>query len=115
MNYSTVRHCILEHARPSILRRLFVVDQVMPEKVARLFSGLVEDMGGAGIDDDLEIGLACDRLTFSSWCPVVFLVFSSINTRTGTDGPTPSLMAASSIMIAWFFLTFHIAGTTLTY
>jgi CubicO group peptidase (beta-lactamase class C family) len=26
-----------------------------------------------------------------------------------------SLIAASSIMIAWFFLTFHIAGTTLTY
>jgi hypothetical protein len=26
-----------------------------------------------------------------------------------------SLIAASSVMIAWFFLTFHIAGTTLTY
>jgi hypothetical protein len=26
-----------------------------------------------------------------------------------------SLTAASSVMIAWFFLTFHIAGTTLTY
>jgi CubicO group peptidase (beta-lactamase class C family) len=26
-----------------------------------------------------------------------------------------SLLAASSIMIAWFFLTFHIAGTTLNY
>jgi hypothetical protein len=26
-----------------------------------------------------------------------------------------SLIAASSIMIAWFFLTFHLAGTTLTY
>jgi CubicO group peptidase (beta-lactamase class C family) len=26
-----------------------------------------------------------------------------------------SLMAASSVMLAWFFLTFHIAGTTLTY
>jgi hypothetical protein len=26
-----------------------------------------------------------------------------------------SLIAASSIVIAWFFLTFHIAGTTLTY
>jgi CubicO group peptidase (beta-lactamase class C family) len=26
-----------------------------------------------------------------------------------------SLIAASSMMIAWFFLTFHIAGTTLTY
>jgi hypothetical protein len=26
-----------------------------------------------------------------------------------------SLIAASSVMMAWFFLTFHIAGTTLTY
>ena len=26
-----------------------------------------------------------------------------------------SLIAASSIMIAWFFLMFHVAGTTLTY
>jgi CubicO group peptidase (beta-lactamase class C family) len=26
-----------------------------------------------------------------------------------------TLIAASSVMIAWFFLTFHIAGTTLTY
>jgi hypothetical protein len=26
-----------------------------------------------------------------------------------------SLIAASSVMIAWFFLTFHIAGTTLSY
>jgi CubicO group peptidase (beta-lactamase class C family) len=26
-----------------------------------------------------------------------------------------SLIAASSVMIAWFFLTFHLAGTTLTY
>jgi hypothetical protein len=26
-----------------------------------------------------------------------------------------SLMAASSAMLAWFFLTFHIAGTTLNY
>jgi CubicO group peptidase (beta-lactamase class C family) len=26
-----------------------------------------------------------------------------------------SLIAASSVMLAWFFLTFHIAGTTLTY
>jgi preprotein translocase subunit SecY len=26
-----------------------------------------------------------------------------------------SLIAASGVMIAWFFLTFHIAGTTLTY
>jgi hypothetical protein len=26
-----------------------------------------------------------------------------------------SLIAASSVMIAWFFLTFHIAGTTLNY
>ena len=26
-----------------------------------------------------------------------------------------SLIAASCIVIAWFFLTFHIAGTTLTY
>ena len=26
-----------------------------------------------------------------------------------------TLIAASSIMIAWFFVTFHIAGTTLTY
>ena len=26
-----------------------------------------------------------------------------------------SLIAASSLMIAWFFLTFHIAGTTLIY
>jgi hypothetical protein len=26
-----------------------------------------------------------------------------------------SLIAASSVMIAWFFLTFHMAGTTLTY
>jgi CubicO group peptidase (beta-lactamase class C family) len=26
-----------------------------------------------------------------------------------------SLIAASSVMIAWFFVTFHIAGTTLTY
>ncbi len=26
-----------------------------------------------------------------------------------------SLIAASNVMIAWFFLTFHIAGTTLTY
>jgi hypothetical protein len=26
-----------------------------------------------------------------------------------------SLIAASSVMIAWFFVTFHIAGTTLNY
>jgi hypothetical protein len=26
-----------------------------------------------------------------------------------------SLIAASSVMIAWFFLAFHIAGTTLNY
>jgi hypothetical protein len=26
-----------------------------------------------------------------------------------------ALVAASSVMIAWFFMTFHIAGTTLTY
>jgi hypothetical protein len=26
-----------------------------------------------------------------------------------------ALIAASSVMIAWFFLTFHIAGTTLSY
>jgi hypothetical protein len=26
-----------------------------------------------------------------------------------------SLMAVSSVMIAWFFLAFHIAGTTLNY
>ena len=45
----------------------------MPEIVARLFRGLVEDMGSAGIDDDLEIGLACDRLTFCGWCPVVLI------------------------------------------
>jgi len=56
-----------------VLRRLFVVDQVMPEKVARLFRRLVEDMVSAGIDDDLEIGFSCDRLTFRGWCPVVFL------------------------------------------
>ena len=30
-------------------------------------------MGSAGIDDDLEIGFAGDRLTVRSWCPVVFL------------------------------------------
>ena len=26
-----------------------------------------------------------------------------------------SLIAASSVLIAWFFLTFHLAGTTLNY
>jgi hypothetical protein len=56
-----------------VLRRLFVVDQVMPEKVARLFGGLIEDMVSAGIDHDLEILFSGDRLTFRCWCPVVFL------------------------------------------
>ncbi|MBI3274398.1 MAG: hypothetical protein HYZ60_00205 [Methylocystis sp.] len=26
-----------------------------------------------------------------------------------------SLIAASAVMVAWFFVTFHIAGTTLNY
>jgi hypothetical protein len=56
-----------------VLRRLFVVNQVMPENVERLFRRHVEDVGSAVIDDDLEIGLACDRLTLRGWCPVVFL------------------------------------------
>ena len=34
----------------SVLRRLFVVDHVMPEKVARLFGGLVENMGSVLAD-----------------------------------------------------------------
>jgi len=56
-----------------VLRRLFIVDEVMPEIVDWLFRGHVEDMGSAGIDDDLEIGFTGDRLTVRSWCPVVFL------------------------------------------
>ena len=57
----------------------------MPEEVARLFRGLVEGMGSAGIDDDLEIGLACDRLTFRSWCPVVFLANQDENGNRWVD------------------------------
>ena len=56
-----------------VLRRLFIVDQVMPENVERLFRGHVEDMGSAGIDNDLEIGFTSDGLTVRGWCPVVFL------------------------------------------
>jgi len=56
-----------------VLRRLFIVDKVMPEIVERLFRGHVEDMGSAGIDDDLEIGLTGDGLTLRGRCPVVFL------------------------------------------
>ena len=70
-----------------ILRCLFIVDQVMPENVARLFRRSVEDMGSAGIDDDLEIGLARDGLTFAAG---VQSSFSPIIRRTGTDGSTPS-------------------------
>ena len=68
-----------------ILRRLFVVDQVMPEKVARLFRGLVEDMVSAGIDDDFKIVFACDRLTFRGWCPVVFLANQDENGNRWVD------------------------------
>src|SRR6266436_5549062 len=57
----------------------------MPEEVARLFRGLVEDMGSAGIDDDLEIGLAFDRLTLRGWCPVVFLANQDENGNRWVD------------------------------
>src|SRR5689334_4184643 len=57
----------------------------MPEYVARLFGGLVENMGGARIDDELEIGLARDRLTFRGWCPVVFLANQDENGNRWVD------------------------------
>src|ERR1051326_2664331 len=44
-----------------VLRRLFVVDQVMPEKVARLFGGLVEDMRS----EERRVGKECR----SRWSP----------------------------------------------
>ena len=56
-----------------VLRRLFIVDEVMPEKVDRFLRGHVEDMGSARKDDDLEISLAGHGLTFRGRCPVVFL------------------------------------------
>src|SRR5271165_6074398 len=45
----------------------------MPEKVDGLWKGHREGMPNAGIDDDFEIALACDRLTFRGWCPIVFI------------------------------------------
>src|SRR4029079_10656460 len=56
-----------------VLRCLFIVNEVMPEIVERLFRGHVEDMGSAGIYDDLEIGFTVNCLTVRGWCPVVFL------------------------------------------
>jgi hypothetical protein len=67
-----------------VLRRLFIVDEVMPEIVDWLFRGHVEDMGSAGIDDNLEIGFS-DRLTVRSWCPVVFLANQDENANRWVD------------------------------
>jgi hypothetical protein len=47
-------------------------------------------MGSAGIDDDLEIGLACDRL-LRGWCPVVFFANQDENGNAMT--PAPSWLA----------------------
>ena len=58
-----------------VLRRLFIVDEVMPKIVDWLFRGHVEHVGSAGIHDDLEVGFTGDRLTLCGWCPVVFLAY----------------------------------------
>ena len=91
-----------------ILRRLFIVDEVMPEIVERLFRGHVEDMGSAGIDDDFEIGFTGHRLTFRGWCPVVFLanqdesanrwVDAVVTERIVGDDPCDPAVRARSIL-----------------
>jgi hypothetical protein len=68
-----------------VLRRLFVIDHVMPEIVDRLSEVQREGMSIAGIDDDLEIGLAGDRLTFRGRCPVVLLADHDENGNRGID------------------------------
>src|SRR5207248_387576 len=91
-----------------VQRRLLVVDEVMPEKFARLFGGRVEGMGSAGIDDDLEIGLARDGLTFRSGCPVVFVanqdengnrrVYAFIAERIVSDDPCNRSVMARRVL-----------------
>lgn len=97
---------------------------LLVDAAAIVASGVLFIMGSM---DLTRLNAALDPLLIAlyalAWTGVfgaIFVLWAAIRFwRNGVGGRWSrihhSLIAASSVMIAWFFLTFHIAGTTLTY
>jgi hypothetical protein len=101
------------------VRLVLLVDLVAIVATAALFMMSLRDL--------TILSEALDPLMLTvyalAWLGVLGAVFTvwvaALFWRKGVGRPWSrihhSLIAASSVMIAWFFLMFHIAGTTLTY
>lgn len=108
-----------DRRRHLAVRLVLIVDLAAIVATAALFMMSLRDL--------TVLNEALDPLMLTvyalAWLGVLGAIFTvwvaALSWRKGVGHPWSrihhSLIAVSSVMIAWFFLTFHIAGTTLTY